>query len=287
MTGYLASQLAVLLSRDPDVRTNDRGAVHEVRVATKGIRSILSTFRPIFDQRVTDPVRDELKWFAGVLGRAEDVELQRAHLRSAVAGEPADVDWGPVIDYLESAFRSSDLAASRTLLEVMDSPRYFALLDTLEALVARPPFSGEATGKAKKVLARPVRAASKELYRLAAADVPDQSGRRDQWRNEIRKAAERVRYAAELAEPALGKSGAELAATAAAIQETLADSQDSVVLRATLLYLGFAMHRDGANAFSIGRLHALQQVRGTAAEESFRAAWSAGFADVVKGWRKG
>jgi CHAD domain-containing protein len=37
-------------------------AVHQMRVATRRLRSALATYRPLLDRERTDPVRQELKW---------------------------------------------------------------------------------------------------------------------------------------------------------------------------------------------------------------------------------
>jgi hypothetical protein len=59
------------------------------------------------------------------------------------------------------------------------------------------------------------------------------------------------------------------------LQEVLGEHQDSVVARAALRELGVRIYLDGENAFTIGRLHALEQARGDEAIEEFESAWSA------------
>lgn len=282
LADYLTAQLAVVLGRDPDVRGSETDAVHKVRVATRRTRSVLSTFRPLFDWTVTDPLRGELKWFAGMLGAARDVEVQRDHLLAAVAVEPDELVLGPVAGRIEVELRSDYTAAHQALLDAMDSARYFRLLDALEAVVNRPPFTEQAAGKAKRVLSKRVRVACRKLQSLGSAEAP---AARDHWLHEIRKAAKRVRYAAELAEPALGKSARALVIAAEELQETLGDHQDSVVIRGTLGGIGVRMHLDGENVFTIGRLHALQQVRADVAEAAFHRLWAGSFADQLRNWQ--
>lgn len=286
LADYLAIQLAAVLERDPDVRSSEPDAVHKVRVATRRTRSVLSTYRPLFDRTVTDPLRAELKWFAGVLGAARDVEVQRDHLLAATAAEPAELVVGPVDARIEAELRSDYAAAHRALLEVMDSARYFRLLDALGAVATRPPFTELAAGKAKRVLAKRVRVACRELQALGSAEPPAEAGARDHWLHEIRKAAKRVRYAAELAEPALGRSARALIAAAQELQEILGDHQDSVVIRGTLREIGVRLRADGEDTFTIGRLHALQQVRAEAAEAAFRRSWTGSCADQLRNWEK-
>lgn len=286
LTDYLAAQLAAVLGRDADVRTSEPDAVHKVRVATRRTRSVLSTFRPLFDRTLTDPLREELKWFAGMLGAARDVEVQREHLLAAVAAEPDELVLGPVAARIEVELRSDYSAAHRALMEAMDSARYFRMLDALEAVASTPPFTELAGGHAKKVLAKRVRVACRKLHALGSAEAPAQADARDHWLHEIRKAAKRVRYAGELAEPALGRSARALVAAAEELQETLGDHQDSVVIRQTLRAIGVRMHLDGENTFTLGRLHALEQVRADAAEAAFNRGWAGGFADQLRSWQK-
>lgn len=77
---HLAAQVAELVARDPEVRRDVEDSVHKMRVATRRLRSALSTFRPLLDREVTDPLRDELRWLAAVLGAARDAEVLHARL---------------------------------------------------------------------------------------------------------------------------------------------------------------------------------------------------------------
>ena len=91
--------------------------------------------------------------------------------------------------------------------------------------------------------------------------------------HEVRKAAKRLRYAAEAAAPIFGTQATNVARAAEGIQEILGDFQDSVVTRETLLVLaGQAAAGPGAG-FTFGRLHALEQQRGNGARLRFYDAW--------------
>ena len=81
--GELIERLAVCDSR---VRRHERGGVHQMRVALRRLRSLLATFRPLFDPDVVASLRDEVKWVAGELGAARDREVVRERL----AGSPLD-----------------------------------------------------------------------------------------------------------------------------------------------------------------------------------------------------
>jgi hypothetical protein len=72
----------------------------------------------------------------------------------------------------------------------------------------------------------------------------------------------------------LGKKGARLARRAKRVQVALGLHQDTVVARAWLRDAGMRAHLDGDNAFTYGRLHALEQARSAAAVADFRFAWA-------------
>ena len=57
-----------LLLRDGDAREDERDGVHKMRVATRRLRSALSTYRPVLSTNRTEPVRDELSWLGRELG---------------------------------------------------------------------------------------------------------------------------------------------------------------------------------------------------------------------------
>ena len=280
VNAYFGAQIAVILQRDQAVRHDEPDAVHKMRVATRRLRSALSSFRPILDREITDPIRDELKWLAGELGGARDAEVQRQHLLEAVAAEPDDLVLGPVAARIELEMQSDYQKARASLLADLDSARYFRLLDSLDLLLAEPPFTEGAQRRARRILGRRLRHAARKLASLVSEQPAKQTGR-DHWLHEIRKAAKRLRYVAEASGPAVKKSAA-VAAAAESIQEILGDHQDSVVTRALLRGIGVRMYADGENPFTIGRLHALQQVRADAAEAAFWTEWHGGTGTVIR-----
>ncbi len=89
----------------------------------------------------------------------------------------------------------------------------------------------------------------------------------------MRKAAKRLRYAAESAVPVLGDEATDLAARAEEVQEVLGEFQDSVVSRDFLRQLAVQVHLEGGNAFTFGRLHAAEELRGLHAREAFFKLW--------------
>jgi CHAD domain-containing protein len=89
----------------------------------------------------------------------------------------------------------------------------------------------------------------------------------------VRKAAKRVRYMAELAQPALGRRATQLRRETKWVQKVLGHAQDTVVIRECCRTLGLAAAAAGENPWTFGRLHALEEARAEAAEAQFWARW--------------
>ncbi|HET9649406.1 MAG TPA: CHAD domain-containing protein, partial [Microlunatus sp.] len=272
---HLAEQVGAIIEWDPKVRTDEYDAVHKMRVATRRLRSALATFRPLLDRTRTDPLRDELKWIATELGGARDAEVLRERLLAEIAAEPDELVLGPIASRIGNELQADHQKAHAELVEALNSARYFRLLDRLDGLVLHPPFTKDGKRKARKALTACVRHAYRRVSNLVDAGPPGGPAHRDEWYHEIRKASKRLRYAGESVAPAFGEPAVVLAERAEALQEMLGEHQDSVVARTALRNLGVRLHLDGDNAFTIGRLHALEQVRGASAIAGFEQAWTA------------
>jgi CHAD domain-containing protein len=98
---------------------------------------------------------------------------------------------------------------------------------------------------------------------------------RDAGLHEVRKAAKRVRYTAEVAAPVLGEDATALVGAMTEVQDVLGARQDTLITRALCRQLGVEAFAAGENAWTYGRLHALEEARATATEEEFRTLWAA------------
>ncbi len=271
---YLAGEVGHLQANDPLVRIDADDAVHQMRVASRRLRSALATFRPLFDRSITDPIRTELQWIGTELGSARDVEVIRDHLIAAVAAEPAALQHGPVVRRIRSTMAARYKQAHTHGVAQLGSERYYALLDSLDALVADPPLAPDAGTLPVEHLTKLVRRTWRTIDALHdELDRTDDRYERDVHLHEVRKAAKRARYAGEALSPTFGAAASGFASAMAAIQGALGDHQDSVVIREELIALAAAAEEADESTFTYGRLHALEQVRGAETEEAFAAAW--------------
>jgi CHAD domain-containing protein len=200
----------------------------------------------------------------------------RERLRHLVADEPSELVMGPVAVSIDDALGAAERSGRARALEVLEDGRYLRMLDALDAFVGDLPVTEDGGAPAREVLPRLLRSDVKRLRRAVRDARQAEDGRaRDVALHTARKKAKRLRYAAELAVPALGRPADELASAAKGVQQVLGEHQDTVMSRAFLRDLGARMHTDGLNGFSLGRLHAIEQARAEAAARDLEQAWSA------------
>jgi CHAD domain-containing protein len=166
---------------------------------------------------------------------------------------------GPVQAQVTRYFAGRRASAHHDVLAALDSDRYLALLTAIDDLLAEPPLSKAARGKARREGGALIRRAYRRVdtHVRAAEDLP-QGPDRDTELHEARKAAKRLRYATEAAEPALGTPARDLVKRVKSVQELLGDHQDSVVTAPVLRELGAQAQVEGGNGFTFGILHAAE-----------------------------
>lgn len=280
----LAEQVAALIAADPRVRLDDDEGVHDMRVATRRLRSLLRSYRKLFVRRVTDPVGAELKWLGGVLGDARDHEVLAARFaaRADDLATAHDLDTLPALSasLTEAGARlhaAESAAYDRERAEAvrqLNSRRYYRLLARLEEMAADPPLRSRADRKAAREAGRAVRRDHRRLAdRMSAAASAAPGTERDRALHEARKAAKRLRYAAETAVPAVGRPARRCAKQAKRVQRLLGEHQDAVVARSALARRAADDHRAGADTFAYGLLFAAEQQAAARAERELPGVW--------------
>jgi CHAD domain-containing protein len=266
----LQLQVAALQDADLMVRTDQPDGVHQVRVACRRLRSTLAALRPVLDRTHTDPLRVELASVGAVLSPARDAEVGLAHLRDLVAAQPVELVLGPVAARLQQAAVKDSHAGSAAARRVLSSTEYLRLRDDLDALVAEPPLTEAAARPAHEVLRAVVAHSGRRLRRAVDAARDSDS---PEALHDVRKAAKRLRYTAEAAVPVLGRPVADLVSTLKGVQEVLGDRQDTFITRPLCIQLGRQAFMAGENAWTWGRLHALEEARCADSEREFWRRW--------------
>ncbi|MFC8238814.1 CHAD domain-containing protein [Streptomyces sp. NPDC057284] len=272
---YVDRLVDALTDLDPAVRRDTPDAVHRMRTTARRLRGCLRSYRSVLDREVTDPIRRDLKWLAGELGVERDHEVLRERLTSGVRELPGELVLGPVNARLQAWDAARRAEGRRRTLDALTSPRYLNLLEKLKLLADGPPLRTKAAGKPEKVL---VKALLKEYDRLVqrmdrALDMPS-GPERDARIHNARKAAKRLRYAAEAARPALGKPVRRLGKRVKDVQKVSGAQHDSVVTCETLRHLAVSAHAAGESGFTWGLLHGQERAAAGARERQLPQVWA-------------
>ena|SRR5579859_2446170 len=271
---YLRAHATRLKALDPLVRLDEPDAVHQMRVATRRLRSTLRSFGQVLPHEATDGLAGELKWLGGILGAARDDEVLAHHLLAGLRQVPVELRIGPVQARVQGHFASARAAARTELLAALESERYFSLLDDLDGLLASPPLTAGAARPGTEVLPAAVRWGRRQATRRMrhawqAAPGPD----RNAALHQARKSARRARYAAEASAPAAGTKATKFARRMKKVQSVLGEHQDTVIAREMTRDLGIAAHLAGENAFSYGLLHGRDACAAERLQAKARRAW--------------
>jgi CHAD domain-containing protein len=255
----VAEQVDELLVWDRAVRADAYDSVHQMRVTTRKIRSLLRDSHDSFGSSDGDWVLDELRELAGVLGVARDAEVLAERYEHQLDELSPELVCGPVWERLVAGARGRYETGLRRSLLAMRSQRYFRLLDALDAIVTELPdaqSAEEATPVTIDAAYKKVRKAAKAAVgqgdqegRDSAEDAPETEHDPDEALHLIRKRAKRLRYTAA----ATGED--EVSKQAKAIQTLLGDHQDSVVSREHLLEQSEAARAAGEDTFTYGLLY--------------------------------
>lgn len=240
----ILEQIDELLVWDRAVRADAFDSVHQMRVITRKIRSLLQASEDAFGLDDDASILSELRELAAVLGVARDAEVLAERFDKALAALPPDLVRGPVRERLVGGAQRAYRLGRRQSLTAMRSPRYFRMLDALDSLAHEPPPSSEPAHKHA-----PIEVAYRRLRKAAAAASTAVGEDCDHALHQLRKKAKRLRYiAAAIDRP-------EVAEPAKTIQTLLGDHQDSVVSRGHLSEAAATAHSAGEDTFTYGLLY--------------------------------
>ena len=269
----LDTRLRALLEHDVGARAgSDVEHVHQMRVSVRRMRAALNTARPLLDAEWADGLRVELGWLGRALGPVRDLDVLLPQLRGLAADLPSQERAAAdrLLARLDGEYRS----AREQMLVALSSPRYVALLERLADAV-RLPLPTPSAIERRPELVELVRGEYRSLRRAVrkAGEHPP-----DEVLHALRIKGKRLRYTAELVEPALGQPVRRLLEATAALQEVLGNHQDACVAQGRIRELvdDLARSDDAADplvAFVAGRMVEREQRRAQAQRDRWWAAW--------------
>ncbi|MGA9746782.1 MAG: CHAD domain-containing protein, partial [Nocardioides sp.] len=212
LAGRVAELVAQTKAADRLVADGHPEGVHDLRVALRRLRSLLTSYRRPLGWADNDALRGELRRAGTALSGLRDLEVVLERL----AGHPATAE-------IEQHVREALTAEVARVDRLREGEGCSGLLVTLEGLPGRP-VSGRAEpagllGREWRRLARRVEG--------AGLDDPEAL-------HQVRKAAKRARYAAETLVPVLGDRAQRVADLAREAQEALGDHRDAWLVRGAI-----------------------------------------------------
>ncbi|HSB77841.1 MAG TPA: CHAD domain-containing protein [Candidatus Methylomirabilis sp.] len=245
--------------------------LHDLRVATRRLRSALRLFAEVLGPKRCDSLRLELSWIGGLLGVLRDLDVFRLNLQeqSQRLGEG-----GAIAGLLAEELGRQRGPMREALTAALASRRFLALMGRLEVLASSPSprrprgRQGVPVARGAPVL---IRKAQKRVLKLGRTIGPD-SLAADLHR--LRILFKRFRYACEFfqeafVDPALGEDPlADYIQAMVRFQDCLGEHQDAIVATARIQELAKNMvRRGGLAAERLLDLGALIQVQREIARE--------------------
>ena len=225
----LRRQFAAFLANEPGTRLGeDIEALHDMRVATRRLRTAVSVFSAALPPELL-AVRPDFGWVADVLGEVRDLDVQLEWLRGeAAASEGVDeVSLAPLVELLDGRREE----ARDRMLAALDSPRYASLVAVMTGMVRAGETTDVGSTPAARTMPDLLRRRWRRFNRVARALEPDSN---DDDFHDARLRAKRIRYATQYAADLYGGAARPFVAAMKRAQEQLGRRQDAVVALALL-----------------------------------------------------
>ncbi|MCT1554907.1 CYTH and CHAD domain-containing protein [Corynebacterium sanguinis] len=292
----LRGQRDSIVSWDPRVRADEWDSVHQMRVSTREMRSLLETFEGILEGEQLGHLETELKDTAATLGVARDAEVVEERFIELLDSDESGLIDDAAAEHIRDDMRADYEAAHEEIVGMLNSERFLTLLDDIDALLANPPVSSEIAaeiegdkgkdsgrndkstkGASKAILYDHLAEGFKKVTKRDAkvqkyyhdTDLPLHD--REEYVHDVRKAAKKLRYAAVAAQGA-GVKSERLAKACKALQSLLGDFQDAVTSRDRIQRLAEEARGRGEDTFAYGMLYQRELARGEEALEGYEAA---------------
>lgn len=140
----LAANVAKMVEYDPKVRRDEFDSVHQMRVATRELRSHMQTFHGIVVGDKVAELEDNLKQLAGVLGVARDAEVVAMRWEELLANHESAALGEEIRNNLVEDVQKDYERAHRHVVFALNSGEYLQLLDDLDEFLANPPIAATA-----------------------------------------------------------------------------------------------------------------------------------------------
>jgi CHAD domain-containing protein len=217
-----------MLFHEPGVRMGDDiEHVHDMRVATRRMRSAFRLFAPFFDPKTVRPLVRGLRRIAQALGTVRDLDVFREKAQRFVADHP-----GLALDPLFSTWQADYDAARQALLAELDSKRFARFVERFQEFVSTPG-QGTLPATTEEALTSQVRYVVPRLiyehYERVRAYETVLEGASLDTLHALRIEFKRLRYAVEFFAEVLGPEASLVIKEIKTMQDHLGDLNDTRV----------------------------------------------------------
>lgn len=267
---YLVEQLQIIRRQHPRAMEGiDPEGVHQMRVASRRLRTILKAFRGILGDAVVAHFNTELRWLAQNLGRARDADVTE---RSAMEFPEADTE-----HYVHFLMQGR-ITAYEHLVDVLRSERCLTLEDDLEQFV----MAGPAADMQSLFGTLSIAASADQLIHvalqklLAHGDAIEEDPPARQL-HKLRIETKRFRYLLDFFSRVQTEKWSAMTEALKRIQDVLGAHQDAVTAQAHLADYAASLPNDAGGLEWLNTAARLMQVeaeRIDTCRQQFTAAWS-------------
>lgn len=272
------------------VRTGAEDSVHQMRVHSRALRSVLHAARDYIPETAGADLEERLKTLARALSDARDEEVAAEQLHSRLDDQFGGLITASARQDLFTASATSTDDAARAVRRMLDSPEHIQLLTDLRQLFRDPSFGEKAAGLSPKKFAKAMmRTALADVIHKATAKptVDSETGETEvsdmgaelserlafphedplalavyfDHLHDARKAIKSVRYvrdALERADVGPGKKLSKAAAHAKDYQNELGSLTDCAVMEHWLARVARSFQRTGKDRYAVGLLHGIE-----------------------------
>jgi len=260
----LARHIRWLLAHDPGARFGrEPESLHQMRVATRQLRAVLRAAGPLLVPEWADSLQNELRWLGQLLGPVRDLDVQLAYFREESAAMDAR-DRRPLAQFVAHLVTERNNAQG-ILVNELKSVRYLDLIRRLQQST-QDLIVIETTITLTDLAKSAFKNLRKSIQRLGSSP-------NDATLHKIRIKIKRARYAAELAEPTVGKAATRFIKRACALQDILGRHQDAIQAEAHVR----AFLKQSTNvraAFVAGRMVERQRERRKEVRRNMQNLWN-------------
>ncbi|MHA6793139.1 CYTH and CHAD domain-containing protein [Pseudonocardia bannensis] len=281
---YIGAQADRIAEQDLRARRDEPDAVHQLRVGARRLRSAVQAYRPLVERSRARWLIGELRWLGRALAPARDAEVLRERITDRLDRTDPDLVLGPVRARVARHFARGEAEARAAVLAELDGERYATLRVAIDELLADPPLTRKAARPAAKELPRLASRSARKMERAVREAFEADAPNRDAAIHTVRKRGKRLRYATEVARPAVGAEAKRFGRGLKGMQKALGEHQDTVVSRGALRDLGAQAHAAGENGFAFGLLYGRDEAVAHRIETDLPELWRSAWAKKNRRW---